>query len=365
MSLKIEIVKKGFVFKKGEGTFAGWKLRYIKLSSNKTIQYYTDNNMSTLKGSIHLSGILSDDIKMSNKTNGNDTFGFMINDKKRKWLFCVKSENEMKSWIKNIRDVVSDAYFRNKVTNVKKVTQIKLNNKYGTSLKDRYAKRKQQRNARKIGNDVYSNDVYNGDGSMLTDEIEYDQMSNEQKVEQIQKRTDKAFDRAIESIVDTEDMARNTAVQLAGQRKQLIDIHGNLVEINSDLQQTDHTLKGMKSIKGAIWNKIARKKPKPKQYKAIISNKPVFMQQNNQETNNKIVVNKKSPTLAQSDTELVDEETQKLNIILAGLKTTQQITKDIITELEDQDPLLNAIQNEMDIADENLKKQTKIMNNIR
>ena len=223
---------------------------------------------------------------------------------------------------------------------------------------------------------------------MLTDEIEYDQMSNEQKVEQIQKRTDKALDRAVESIVDTEDMARNTAVQLAGQRKQLIDIHGNLVEINSDLAQTDHTLKGMKSIKGAIWNKIARKKPKPKQYKPIISNKPVFMQQNNQEMNNKIVVNKKSPTLAQSDTELVDEETQKLNIILAGLKTTQvnlhslflyhiysfidihihicqQITKDIITELEDQDPLLNAIQNEMDIADENLKKQTKIMNNIR
>ena len=330
-NVKVELVQQGFMFKKGEGTFGSWKKRYIKLLSDKSIEYYVDESLSNMKGSINLDNITSNDIITSDKTPKNNEYkwGFMIIQKKRKWIFAVQTKKDMDLWMNNIKDVVSDEYFKKKAKKSeleRKKVELKQTNKYGRSLKDKYKQRRQNNNNNNgysgmYGNNGYSNgNDYGNDTAWGNDDNNgYDggMMTDEQKMEQIQSRTNKALDNALKSTIETEEIAFDTAVVLDGQRSQLQNIDKNLHEIEQDLDQTNDTLKGMKSLKGAFLKKF-RKPVKRKDYKSPVSNnKSVVMRNDDNQNGGKIVVNKSQKQVNKGP---VSDEDQKLDDILAGIK---------------------------------------------
>eukprot|EP00490_Sorites_sp_Unknown_P026937 CAMPEP_0114655998 /NCGR_PEP_ID=MMETSP0191-20121206/11702_1 /TAXON_ID=126664 /ORGANISM="Sorites sp." /LENGTH=330 /DNA_ID=CAMNT_0001872369 /DNA_START=3143 /DNA_END=4135 /DNA_ORIENTATION=+ len=330
-----------------------------------------------MKGSINLDNITSNDIITSDKTPKNNEYkwGFMIIQKKRKWIFAVQTKKDMDLWMNNIKDVVNDEYFKKKAKKSeleRKKVELKQNNKYGRSLKDKYKQRRQNNNNNNngyngmYGNNGYSNgNDYGNDTAWGNDDNNgYDggMMTDEQKMEQIQSRTNKALDNALKSTIETEEIAFDTAVVLDGQRQQLQKIDKDLHEIEQDLDQTNDTLKGMKSLKGAFLKKF-RKPVKRKDYKSpVTNNKSVVMRNDDNQNAGKIVVNKSQKQINKGP---VNDEDQKLDDILAGIKRIKAVTEDINQELDEQNPILDSIGNRMDVVQDKMAYQTKTMNSIK
>ena len=73
-----DAIKEGWVLKKGPQTLAGWKKRYLQLSANKQLGYYTDESMVQKKGTIFLNGLNIHDIKRSSKTSDSKHHGLCL-----------------------------------------------------------------------------------------------------------------------------------------------------------------------------------------------------------------------------------------------------------------------------------------------
>lgn len=72
------ILHQGFVYKRGEQLFAGWKQRYLVLYSNKKLLYFVDETMKTLKGVIDISPLNENAIQQSSNTASNSSSGLEI-----------------------------------------------------------------------------------------------------------------------------------------------------------------------------------------------------------------------------------------------------------------------------------------------
>ena len=113
-NLPRELMKEGFVEKRGEGPLKGWKKRYLQLYTNKTIDYYVDSTLKELKGTIYLSKSNIKDTKFENalEINYNINFGFNIHTVKRVWEFRVHSTTDRAKWIDAINDCIEQKGLR-------------------------------------------------------------------------------------------------------------------------------------------------------------------------------------------------------------------------------------------------------------
>eukprot|EP01084_Bolivina_argentea_P277899 474606_1 len=105
-----KIIKKGWVLKKGPQSLAAWRNRYIQLTNNQEIEYYTDESMNVIKGIITLNGLTINDIKQSSKTYDAKHFGFCVVTSNRIYQFCVASAIDRHDWIQNICQCIDKTY---------------------------------------------------------------------------------------------------------------------------------------------------------------------------------------------------------------------------------------------------------------
>lgn len=146
-------------------------------------------------------------------------------------------------------------------------------------------------------------------------------------------------------------------------KEQLENIDQMLHETNEDLDQTQHTITGMKSIFGAIGN-FFTKAPKTKVYKKP-AGKPsktqtmVKHQQRNINNNNNSVV-------YDGKRDVIDDEFhEKLDILHSSVKRMKLMAEGVNDELESQDVILKSIDSKMDVVDTKLKSQNRQMRKIR
>jgi len=90
------VIKYGVLQKKGDGILGvgvGWKTRYFRLRQGM-LEYFSDKNCSSLKGTINLKGITQINLETSN---------LQLNDQSgRLWQLKAESETEAQSWFQAI-----------------------------------------------------------------------------------------------------------------------------------------------------------------------------------------------------------------------------------------------------------------------
>eukprot|EP01084_Bolivina_argentea_P007469 14006_1 len=99
----LHAIKEGWISKRGSKAFHSFRDRYMILWSNKRIEYYTNDTLDELKGTINLKGLHRRFIQRSNKVpkikNKNKTktkhtmHGFKIITTKRTWYLSVNDSN--------------------------------------------------------------------------------------------------------------------------------------------------------------------------------------------------------------------------------------------------------------------------------
>ena len=103
----LHAIKEGWMHKKGGKSFSAFRRRYMILWTNKRIEYYTSDTLSTMKGCVNLLGLHRRFIQRSDKIpKKGHMYGFQIATDKRVWYFAVKNEKDREEWIATIRAAV-------------------------------------------------------------------------------------------------------------------------------------------------------------------------------------------------------------------------------------------------------------------
>ena len=74
-SEQTEIVKQGWSMKKGPQSYTGWKRRYLRLTSDKKLEYFTDDDLTQHKGTISIESLSVYQIQKSSKASDSKHFG--------------------------------------------------------------------------------------------------------------------------------------------------------------------------------------------------------------------------------------------------------------------------------------------------
>lgn len=96
-------IRKGFMEKEGGGYFSGWTNRYFVLDANKTLKYYTGEDMGTLKGTVDLNKMK----EVRRPTDGKMATGLEVVCTDRTWYFKTTDQKTAQDWITDIEEVTS------------------------------------------------------------------------------------------------------------------------------------------------------------------------------------------------------------------------------------------------------------------
>ena len=107
--LRATEVKCGWLYKRGEGTNAGFKKRYCVLFSSYRLLYFESEACTKRKGAVDLSVAESVDTVSSPKGHG-----FEISTPGRTWVFAAEGQDEMNSWMGTLSTMLGDIKMRKK-----------------------------------------------------------------------------------------------------------------------------------------------------------------------------------------------------------------------------------------------------------
>lgn len=99
---KTDVVKEGFMSKKGDGRFAGWKNRFFRLVPPYLYYFRQPNDVNPM-GKINLKAVQS--VEMLDRQN-NKRFAFCIVTKDRTHAFSVATSDEYQEWTHTICAIV-------------------------------------------------------------------------------------------------------------------------------------------------------------------------------------------------------------------------------------------------------------------
>jgi len=355
--------------KKGPQAYTGWKKRYIQLTNDKKLEYFTDDDLSQQKGTVYLADLSIYQIQKSSKSSDSKHFGFSINTPSRNFLFCVASSSERDDWIKKLRGVLETT------PNPISATSSSINdenafdqsansmNTSGTASgwKTTNDTKRQQRTVRS----KYQR--RNQNQGVLTEE------EAKQRIQELEERNDEILDEALMTSYETLDKAANTAETLSAQRQQLQNTDKMLHEIDQDLKQTDNILGGMKSWGGMIKKKFKKQK-KADDYVAPVDTRSAFERRKKQERVDKYVNgngfgNEQNGMESSMDPnklgyEANKREDAKLDELLGNIKQMRQMGDDINVELDEQNQIIDAIGQKMDAVQPEMDKQNYTMHKL-
>ena len=139
------IIREGYVEKRGEGALAGYKKRYIVVSANKSIAYYTHRDKKDIRGTINIApnnlASKNDPISNACRAMKKEKYGWKIECSKRVWKFRSDNDNETKAWIGAIRASIDGSY----LANLRKQTQEDLAAHLRALTAESRAQRRKQR----------------------------------------------------------------------------------------------------------------------------------------------------------------------------------------------------------------------------
>ena len=221
-----------------------------------------------------------------------------------------------------------------------------------------------------------SNRNMNSNGMSVKND--YSNYTREEKVQQmgsLQERTTESLDRALATAAQTEYIGADTMETLHYQGKQLKKIDNMLDETDENLNQTQHTLNGMKSIFGQVSNWF-KKTP---QHSKRNSNSNNNNNSNNKNGNDKekndsnfnkvrtqAMVNARiSQRMENNESKNVNKDDDvKLDELLASVKRMGVMADEINNELSNQSQLIDRIDGKMEVVDQKMKNQTVTMRRI-
>jgi len=134
------------------------------------------------------------------------------------------------------------------------------------------------------------------------------------------------------------------------------DIHDTEQVVN----QTNHTLKGMKSIRGKVGNILFRKKPEVQAYEGFQDNRGSIIK--NRRCVSAPVQRQNDMSIGGTNQQQIKGGLTQLNLVMDTIKTRQM---DITDEIKRQDKQLGAFSNNMGRTQEKIKVQTDLMSNMR
>ena len=70
-----EIAKQGWAMKKGPQSYTGWKKRFLRLTTDQQLSYFTDDDLMEQKGTVPLNGLNIYQIQKSSKSADSKQFG--------------------------------------------------------------------------------------------------------------------------------------------------------------------------------------------------------------------------------------------------------------------------------------------------
>eukprot|EP01083_Nonionella_stella_P134475 409138_1 len=105
-----QVIKEGYIWKKGAATYAGWKKRYFKLVPNKQLRYYANKSTRKPKGIIDIDGLETHYIKTTAKAYDSKQFGFCIVTADRTYRLSVTTSRDRTEWIEKLRQYIDPNY---------------------------------------------------------------------------------------------------------------------------------------------------------------------------------------------------------------------------------------------------------------
>jgi len=413
-----EIIKEGYLSKRGESALiTGWQKRYIRIWSNKIVEYFVDDTLKDKKGTFDLNDVKYNknineviDVSKSVDNSHHTEFGFKIVTSQRTWHFAASDENERQEWMKIICDLVDNKIDISKKKNLKNNNNNNNNNinnnndnnnnnnnnnvynsnvyshldadddnMYSASKSSAYEQKKlrerqkrQQQQQQQQNNNNYNNNAYNNNNNNNSynnnnnNNYNDDTMTladKQQQQQEIKQRTDNALDQALQVTADTETTAIDVADKLHSQRKQLENVDQSLHEIDNNLTYSDHILTGMKGVGGMIHNLFTSKPQKQAYEKPDTSNVQTNKHGNNSNNSGNQTYDQQQQQQQQQHRKS-SETDEKLDVILQGVKRIHAITDDINQELNEQDVLIGSIDKKLDTVSVKLNKQSNTMQKI-
>jgi len=189
--------------------------------------------------------------------------------------------------------------------------------------------------------------------------------------ERLRNSTKSKLDESLQTAFQTESVAADTSERLYHQRKQLENVDKMLHETDQNLDRTEHTLKGMKSLWGGIGNYFKRA-PEKKPYRGRESN---GRQRGN--ARNKGMALERERAERKSDgghsakvsiggTQAEDEEfNDKLDELHQSVQRMRMMAENMNRELDDQNQLIGGIDDKMERVNGRIDKQNYTMKRIR
>ncbi|OQS03781.1 hypothetical protein THRCLA_03926 [Thraustotheca clavata] len=101
------IVRKGWIEKCGN-TFKTWKWRYFELTKDGYLRYYTSEDKSKCKGSIHVEATTKNDIVIQTHVSER-LYIFVLITPHRNYLFSTKTQRAMNRWIRALESIGANA----------------------------------------------------------------------------------------------------------------------------------------------------------------------------------------------------------------------------------------------------------------
>ena len=253
-NLPRELMKEGFVEKRGEGPLKGWKRRYLQLYTNKTMDYYVDSTLKELKGTIYLS---NSNIKTSTsfrngiECNYSLNFGFNIHTNNRKWEFKVESTTERAQWITALHECIEAKGLTYSRGVAKSIMLGRINNNNNTNkfLNSPNTKARQVSNSLSLLGDGAGNNEYLESVQKQLDEatigkhenVTHQQLENESNIEDLNV-PERRFLQLQESVASDTDSAAIATAAAAAPAPDATGVTSNTNETNEndEVQQVNH-----------------------------------------------------------------------------------------------------------------------------
>ena len=176
---------------------------------------------------------------------------------------------------------------------------------------------------------------------------------------QKQQHIEDSTTESLRLVQETLNVGAATAAELEGQGRQIDNIHDNLTDINQSVKKSEHHVRGIKSIFGALWNK-AKGPPKEEVKIPKVTEQPVAAKASSSSASRDV---QSGPLFTQEkhrlDTDRTHDNLQQIGVGVQGLR---EMALNMGDELERQNRKLGDVNKAADKANFGVNHLTKDIN---
>jgi len=189
-----------------------------------------------------------------------------------------------------------------------------------------------------------------------------DHQAVQEQCQEKQNAIENSTTESLRLVQETLNIGAATAAELEGQGKQIDKIHGNLVDINQSVKKSEHHVRGIKSIFGALWNRATGP---PKEQLNLPKVEPIAAPSTSGSAPGRSADVRSGPLYTTEkhrlDTQRTHDNLQQIGV---GVQSMREMALSMGDELDRQNKKLVDVNQEADRANLGVNKLTKDMNKI-